>query len=236
MQLQHILFLDIETVSITKNYSSLPQRYKPLWDRKAKFLASEDVPVDQTFTDKAAIFAEFGKVVVIGVGFFYYNENRELSFKTKAFYNNDEKQLLSEFKSFIESRFDQNVLRLCAHNGREFDYPYLCRRMLVNSISLPEILRINDKKPWEINHLDTLEMWKFGDKKNYTSLDLLATIFDIPTSKDDIDGSQVGKVYYEENGLERIATYCKKDVAVLAQVFLALTCQPKIEQKNIQYL
>lgn len=222
VSLQHIpqvLFLDIETVSLAKDFASLPEGLQKHWKRKAEMLDQEAEP-GKLFSDRGAIYSEFGKVIVIGVGFFHFVEgDQKMQFRCKAFAGDDEKSVLSAFVQFLQKTRYQF---LCAHNGKEFDFPYLCRRMLVNGISLPSILDISGKKPWEVAHFDTLELWKFGDRKSFTSLDLLATILEVPGSKDDIDGSQVGTVYYNEHNLDRIATYCKKDVVTLAQVFLRL--------------
>lgn len=221
-ELRDILFLDIETVATTDNFQNLNERLKAQWARKATYLRREETQTDEAlFNQRAGIYAEFGKIICIGVGKFFDQESGELGLKTKAYYGDDEKALLLEFKSMLE-RLDSSSLRLCAHNGKEFDFPYVCRRMLINGISLPGVLNISGKKSWEIPHLDTMEMWKFGDYKNYTSLDLLATIFNIPSSKGDIDGSQVNEVYYREKNLTKIKDYCVRDVVVLSQLFLKI--------------
>jgi len=221
-ELRDILFLDIETVANTYDYSALDERMKVQWSRKANFLKRGQEQTDESiYHERAGIYAEFGKIVCIAVGKFYETESGDLVLKTKAYSGHDEKFLLTEFKSMVE-KMDASSVKFCAHNGKEFDYPYLCRRMLVNELSLPAALNIMGKRPWEVQHLDTLEMWKFGDYKHYTSLDLLAAIFDIPTSKSDMDGSQVNAVYYEEKDLSKIKDYCLRDVVVLAQLFLKL--------------
>ena len=221
-ELRDILFLDIETVASTNNYEALDERIKTQWARKALFFKKDRDQTDEdVYHERAGIYAEFGKIVCIGVGKFIETDSGELGFKTKAYYGDDEAALLCEFKSMIE-RMDPNTLRLCAHNGKEFDYPYLCRRLLINGITLPAALNIMGKKAWEVPHLDTLDMWKFGDYKHYTSLELLASIFNISSSKDGIDGSQVNSVYYNEGNLTRIKDYCVRDVVVLAQLFLKL--------------
>jgi DNA polymerase elongation subunit (family B) len=221
-ELRDILFLDIETVASTNDYATLDERIKTQWARKALFFKREREQTDeQIFHERAGIYAEFGKIICIAVGKFIETESGDLGLKTKAYYGDNETTLLCEFKSMIE-KMDPASLKLCAHNGKEFDYPYLCRRMLLNGISLPAALNIMGKKSWEVQHLDTLDMWKFGDYKHYTSLDLLASIFNIPTSKDGIDGSQVNAVYYQDNDLPRIKDYCVRDVVVLAQLFLKL--------------
>jgi DNA polymerase elongation subunit (family B) len=221
-ELRDILFLDIETVASTNDFSTLNERMKTQWARKAGFFKRDAGQTDEDlFHERAGIYAEFGKVICIAVGKFFDHESGELGLKTKIYSGHDEKALLTTFKSMLE-KMDSSTLRFCAHNGKEFDYPYLCRRMLINSISLPATLNISGKKSWEVQHLDTLELWKFGDYKHYTSLDLLASVFNIPSSKNNIDGSQVNFIYHHEQGLERISEYCRGDVVVLAQLFLKL--------------
>lgn len=233
MDLKHILFLDIETVSCEPTFDKLSERMKPLWEKKASFLKSDEPSSpEELYLEKAGIYAEFGKIVTIAVGYFT-NHDDNLSLRVKAFASHDEKALLENFKQLLETHFDQKKLALCAHNGKEFDFPYLCRRMLVNGILPPSALDIAGKKPWEVLHLDTLELWKFGDRKNFTSLDLLAALFDIPSSKSDIDGSMVSHTYYIEKDLEKIAKYCKQDVVVTAQLFLKFNCMPLVKEENI---
>lgn len=232
-EFRDILFIDIETVASTDDYSSVDERIKTQWSRKANFFKRDSMLTDeQLFHERAGIHAEFGKIVCISVGKYIDHESGELGLKTKAFYDHNESELLLNFKQMIE-KFDAANLRLCAHNGKEFDYPYLCRRMLINSISLPAVLNIGGKRNWEIPHLDTMELWKFGDYKHYTSLDLLAALFQIPSSKDKIDGSQVNHVYYHEKDLMKISEYCRADVVVLAQLFLKLKGYPLIPEQNI---
>jgi DNA polymerase elongation subunit (family B) len=231
-ELRDILFLDIETVASTDNFASLDERLKTQWSRKASFLKREEgVTDEQLFHQRAGIYAEFGKVVCIAVGKLYDTESGELGLKTKAYYGHDEKVLLTEFKSMLD-KLDANI-RFCAHNGKEFDYPYMSRRMLVNGIALPVPLNLAGRKSWEVNHLDTMELWKFGDYKHYTSLDLLAAIFNIPSSKNGIDGSQVNSVYYKEKDLEKIKDYCVSDVVVLTQLYLRMKGLPLLAEKNI---
>lgn len=231
-ELRDILFLDIETVASTDNFASLDERLKTQWSRKASFLKREEgVTDEQLFHQRAGIYAEFGKVICIAVGKLYDTESGELGLKTKAYYGHDEKVVLTEFKSMLD-KLDANT-RFCAHNGKEFDYPYMSRRMLVNGIALPAPLNLAGRKSWEVNHLDTMELWKFGDYKHYTSLDLLAAIFNIPSSKNGIDGSQVNSVYYKEKDLERIKDYCVSDVLVLTQLYLRMKGLPLILEKNV---
>ena len=232
-ELCDILFLDIETVGCTDNYNDLDDRLKVQWARKTSFFKQrDDQQTDESlFYERAGIYAEFGKVIVIGIGRYTENENGELGIKVKSLYHDDEKKLLLEFKSIVEKM--DIATKLCAHNGKEFDFPYLSRRMLVNEISLPSILNLAGKKSWEVPHLDTLELWKFGDYKHYTSLDLLATIFNIPSSKGEMDGSLVNQVYYKEKNLKKIADYCLGDVIALAQLYLKMKGLPIITTQSI---
>jgi len=234
-ELKNLLVIDIETVSSENGYDKLSDRIKSLWDKKAAFLRNEEqLSTSELFPERAAIYSEFGRVIVISLGYFYSQPGKPLSLRVKSLSSHNEKELLLQFKSILETKFDQNNLTLCGHNGKEFDFPYLSRRMLVNQIPIPSILDTSTKKPWEVNHLDTMEMWKFGDRKNFTSLDLLTAIFDIPSSKSDIDGSMVTRVYYEEDGLDRIAKYCSNDVVATAQLYLRMKCLPLIPEELIE--
>lgn len=218
--LKNILFLDIETVGQSFDYDQLDDRLKTQWARKAAFLKKDTDQSDESlYLDRAGIYAEFGKVVVIGMAFFH-EENDTLQLRTKTLSNDNEEVLLEQFKSILNKMSPD--LKLCAHNGKEFDFPYLSRRMLINGIALPDILNLSGKKPWEVNHLDTMEMWKFGDWKHYTSLDLLAAIFQITSSKTDMDGSMVNSTYHAEKNLNKIAEYCIRDVIVTAQLYAKL--------------
>ena len=231
-KLKQILFLDIETVAGQPSLDLMDERMQALWDKKAKALKSELSAAD-SFTERAAIYAEFGRILVIGVGFFTL-VNGEPAFRCKALTNENEAELLASFADLLEQLSAKESWRLCAHNGREFDFPYLCRRMLIHDLPLPKLLQIMGKKPWDTPHLlDTMEMWKFGDIKAYTSLELMAAVMGVPTSKDDIDGSQVGKVYFETGEVDRIARYCQKDVAVMAQVFMRLHGMPVLPENQI---
>jgi len=241
IQFDHIfrnfLVIDIETASTYENYQDMDQNMQLLWNKKASFMQNtEEASPEDLYFSRGAIFAEFGKVICISAGAFTKEKDNSIGIRIKSFAFETEKETLQAFKNLVETKFDSKDLRLVAHNGKEFDFPYLCRRMLVNDIEIPETLDIREKKPWEINHIDTMELWKFGDRKNFTSLDLLAALFGIKSSKDDIDGSQVNEVYYKENNLERISTYCQRDVMVTAQIFLKLNGFQKIDTKNIKYL
>lgn len=213
--LDKILFLDIETVPASPTFEDMDERFRKLWEKKAEQLKRNkpDATADQLYTS-AGIYSEFGKIVCISCGFMNGRE-----FRLKSFYGDDEKVLLDEFAYTLTNHFSDGSTLLCAHNGKEFDFPYIARRMLINGVKIPDILNLAGKKPWEVKHLDTMELWKFGDYKHYTSLELLCAVFNIPTPKDDIDGSMVGHVYWVEKDLPRIAEYCQKDVVTIAQLF-----------------
>lgn len=231
---KNLLFIDIETVATYPTYDAVPERLQAQWKRKAGYLRTEPGQSDaELYENRAGIYAEFGRVIVIGLGFLHWDEEQQLCLKVRTMADTDERTLLSTFAHLLETKYKPNLLTLCAHNGREFDYPYLCRRMLVNSVPLPRALQLSNRKPWEINHLDTLELWKFGDKKNYTSLELLAALFDIPSSKTDLSGDRVNAVFHQEAGLERIRQYCLEDVVVLAQLFLSYQNLPLIPEGRI---
>jgi uncharacterized protein YprB with RNaseH-like and TPR domain len=231
--LTKILFLDIETVPEEENFDQLSPYKKELWAQKSAYQRKEDESPEE-FYERAGIWAEFGKIVCISVGYFVI-QNSERNFRIKTFFG-DEKQLLTEFKELLDNHFNLKTHVLCAHNGKEFDFPYIARRMIINNISLPKSLNLFGKKPWEIPHLDTMHLWRFGDYKNYTSLKLLAEVLGIPSPKDDIDGSEVAHVYYIEKNIDRILTYCEKDVVTIAQVVLRFMNEPLLESEEIIWL
>lgn len=231
--LKNILFLDIETVSAYADFEQVPKRMQELWLKKAKTLRNTELSHEELYFERAAIFAEYGQVLCIGVGAFYDVKN--MKFKAKIIAEKTEKETLLRLKTILDEHHAKEDIVLCAHNGKEFDFPYLSRRMLINGIKLPYCLDNSSKKPWEIFHLDTLEFWKFGDYKHFTSLDLLAAIFDIPSSKSEIDGSQVNHTYYIENDQDKINRYCVQDVVVLAQLYLKLNNLPLMLDEHIMY-
>lgn len=225
---ENILFLDIETIPAFPSYQDIPEPFKMLWDKKADYLKKTDSDTTESLYARAGIYAEFGKVICISAGYF-----RNKEFRLKSFYGDDERQLLSQFCKMLGSHFNSNDKFLCAHNGKEFDFPFLARRILIQDLQLPYILDLAGRKPWEVQHLDTMELWKFGDFKHYTSLELLASIFEIPTPKDDISGADIYRVYWQDHDLERIRTYCQKDVVTVARLFLKFQQQPGIEENQI---
>ena len=234
MNLANILFLDIETVPQHPSFDLVPNDWKDLWTKKAEALLRNraDETVESIY-ERAGIYAEFGKIICISCGV-VQGGGEQKRLIIKSFYGEDEKIVLYEFCEMLRKwAIDQQKL-LCAHNGKEFDFPYLCRRLIINNMSIPAILNVSGKKPWEVNHLDTMELWKFGDFKNYTSLNLLAHVLGIPTPKDDIDGSMVGDVYWKEKNLKRIAEYCQKDVITVAQVYLRIMGEALIRLENVE--
>ncbi len=232
--LNSILFLDIETVPQYDHFDKVPLDWQELWSRKAEFLIKDKLlESPSTLYSRAGIYAEFGKIICISCGIVSGSGN-EKKIILKSFAGDEEIVILQDFCEMVQRWAGEGNKYLCAHNGKEFDYPYVCRRLVINRLPIPSILQLAGKKPWEIPHLDTMELWKFGDHKNYTSLNLLARTLDIPTPKDDIDGSRVHQVYWEEHDLQRIITYCQKDVLTTAQVYLRLTGSAVIRPSNIE--
>ncbi len=236
--MNNILFLDIETVPLQPKIDELSENLQKYWCEKAEKLGynSEETSDDDFFRQRAGIYAEFGKIICISVGIVYKNNDNEDCLKIKSFANDDETVLLNEFKALVIYFMRTSSHRFCGHNIKEFDIPYIGRRMIINGIQLPPQLQLQNKKPWELPLLDTMSFWKFGDYKNYTSLKLLAEILGVSTPKDDIDGSMVADVYYNENNLQRIATYCQKDVVATVQVWLKLNGNKLIKEQNIEMI
>jgi DNA polymerase elongation subunit (family B) len=231
--LRDIIFLDIETVRVEDKHDTLNERLKSQWARKAGFFKRLEGQTDaDLFEERAGIYAEFGKVIVIACGRYFDTETGELGLKTRYYASENEQEILINFKQMLDKQ-DPLTTRLCAHNGREFDYPYLCRRMLINGIAPPPLLNQTNRKPWENTLLDTMDMWKFGDFKHYTSLELLATLFNVPTSKGGMDGGMVNEVFYVQKDLTRIAEYCVADVVAIAQVYLRLKGLEVMRLSNI---
>ena len=230
---EDILFIDIETVPQKAGFGELPEHFQKLWDKKSVYFRDENQAASDVY-ERAGIYAEFGKIICISAGVII-QKNGERFYRVKSFHDSDEKKLLSDFNDMLQKFTSNPGKKLCAHNGLEFDYPYIARRTLINGLRLPKILDVSGAKPWEIKDrlLDTLQLWKFGDYKNYTSLDLLCAVFNIPTPKDDIDGSQVAQVYYQEGDLDRIIRYCEKDTLALANLMLRYKGEPIISINNL---
>jgi 3'-5' exonuclease len=230
--LDRVLFLDIETVPQTYQFPDLEETTRKLFEAKTRFMQNDEKSFEELYNDRGGIYAEFGKIICISVGFVHETRTGN-EIRMKSFYHDDEETLLKQFVNLLENNPKYAIL--CGHNAKEFDFPYICRRLLINGMKLPSVLDIAGKKPWEIGHLDTLELWKFGDYKAFTSLALLCHVFQIPTPKDDISGADVARVYYEEQDLERIKVYCEKDVVALIQLFLRMGGNSLIDEASIHF-
>jgi len=233
IDLHQVLVLDIETVPQYPAFDQVPVHFTELWAQKTQY-QRRDGETAAEFYPRAGIWAEFGKIVCISVGIFTHLPDDTIGLKIKSFAGDDETQILKDFITLLNKQ--SSTISLCAHNGKEFDFPYLSRRILINCLAIPVQLRVSGKKPWEVNHLDTLELWKFGDHKNYTSLNLLAAVFNIPTPKADISGSDVHQVYWQDKNLQRIITYCEKDVITTAQLLLKFKCRPLMPENYISII
>ena len=230
IQLNNILFLDIETVPESEDFSTLDSEMQTLYEQKTQYQRKDDFTAE-AFYDRAGIWAEFGKIICISVGYFV-NKGDIRNFRVTSFFG-EERKILNDFNNLLNNHFSLPQHVLCGHNAKEFDFPFIARRMIINQISIPAKLNLFGKKPWEISHLDTLELWKFGDYKHYTSLKLMCKVLGIPSPKGDIDGSQVGHVFYVEKDIDRIVTYCEKDTIAVAQIFLRLRREELLIEEEI---
>jgi len=245
IDIANVLFLDIETVSAQRQFSDLSETFQDLWRHKSASMRSGNAELDpdeefaQLYKDRAAIYGEFGKIICISVGIVRRDkEDKKLRVRLKSFAGDDEAQILRDFSELLDQYYsDPNRSYLCGHNIKEFDIPYICRRLVVHQLAFPRALELEGKKPWETKHLvDTMELWKFGDRKSYTSLKVLAALLDFPSPKEDIDGSQVGRVYWEEQDVDRISFYCEKDVLATVQLFLRFRRMPILEEDQVSHL
>ena len=227
--------MDIETVPCSPSYENLDITFQTLWSEKTAWQRKEEYTPAEFYKLKAGVMAEFAKIICISVGYLFAEKN-ENHFRIKSFYGDNEKQIITNFNELLNSQFNKKQHQLCAHNGKEFDFPFIARRTLINGLKIPALLDIAGKKPWDVNHLDTMELWKFGDYKHYTSIKLLAALFNIQTPKDDIDGSQVSDVYWNDKDIERIKKYCQKDTLTVAQIFLKYKGEELISENNIEFV
>jgi len=257
LRLDHILFLDIETVPEHEHYHTLDAELQGLWETKTQYQRKDEIDPEtfyeragiwaefgkivcisvgypETFYERAGIWAEFGKIVCISVGYFTLKGDIR-NFRVTSFFG-EEKKILLDFANLLNNHFGQAQHLLCGHNAKEFDIPFIARRMIIHQVALPAKLNLFGKKPWEIPHLDTLELWKFGDYKHFTSLKLLTKILGIPSPKGDIDGSQVAQVYYVEKDIDRIVTYCEKDTIAVAQLFLRFRREDLLIEEEILHV
>jgi hypothetical protein len=230
---EDVLYLDIETVPQYSAYEKMPELLRKFWDKKSESFRGEESP-DEVY-GRAGIYAEFGRIICISAGVITQKRGERV-YRVKSFYGEDERKLILSFNDMLDRFVSYPGRCLCAHNGQEFDYPFIARRTLINGLRLPNILNMAGLKPWEMKEklLDTMQLWKFGDYRSYTSLGLMCTVFNIPTPKDDIDGSQVARVYYEEGDLERIARYCEKDTLAVGHLLLRFRGEPIIEMGNVE--
>jgi len=231
IQSEKVMYIDIETVPQCPKFENLDEAMQTLWAKKSSQISGGDVLPEENY-DRAGIYSEFGKIVCISAGIIK-PEKGVRTLRIKSFFGHDEKQLLQDFSSALTSFTSKPGTNICGHNVKEFDFPYIARRMIINGLPLPDILDVAGKKPWEVKFIDTMDLWKFGDYKHYTSLNLLTHILGIPSPKDDIDGSEVARVYYEENDVERIARYCEKDVLATVQLFLRLKGEKLLDPENV---
>ena len=234
LKLENILFLDIETVPLSMEPESVSLRLQELWEKKSTFFREEDESAADVW-NKASLYAEFGRVVCISAGVFSQVSDPK-RFRIKSFADEDEQAILKGFSALVKRFRSPAEIRLCAHNGKDFDFPFLSRRMVIGGLPVPVVLQVAGRKPWELNFVDTMELWKFGEYRNFTSLKLLTEVLGIPDPKDDMDGSQVAEVYYRDKNLERISRYCEKDVLAVAQVLLRLKGELLVPEENVEII
>lgn len=233
IDLKNVLILDIETVPQYPNFDDLPENWKELWSHKVRYQLKDDITSSDLY-NRAGIYSEFGKIVCISVGCIV-PVNGINNLRLKSFYGHEEIEILNQISEMLNKNYSMEEHCLCAHNGKEFDFPYIARRCLINGIPIPSILNNSGKKPWEVKLLDTMEIWKFGDFKSFTSLNLLSAVFGLHSPKDDIDGSQVWSTYWIDKDLERIKKYCQKDVVTVAQLLLKFKGMELLKAENIIY-
>ena len=232
---QDLIIIDIETVSCYPTYGGMTEEWQKLWSEKVKYSLPEDSTAEAFYEKRAGVMAEFSKIVCISMGYFITEEN--LKMRVKSYYGHDEKAIILSFLETI-TKIEKVNSKWCfaGHNIKEFDIPFICRRMIINDISLPPFMDFQNRKPWETNIVDTFQYWRFGDYKNFTSLKLLAAAVDVPSPKDDIDGSMVGRVYWQDNDVDRIAIYCQKDVVTVANIFLRFKHIPLLHPDDVEYI
>ena len=236
---EDLIVIDIETASVSASFNLLEEKWQELWEEKTIRILPEGITAQEFYPQRAGVMAEFSKIVCISIG--YFIREQQLKIRVKSFYGDDEKKILNDFLqtvSKIES-FNNNWC-FAGHNIKEFDIPFICRRLMVNNMRIPPYLDFQNMKPWETNIVDTFQYWRFGDYKNFTSLKLLAAAMGVPSSKNDIDGSMVGELYHTGNAQEkeinmkRIATYCQKDVVTTANIILRFKNTPIIHENDVE--
>ena len=211
-----LLFVDIETVGVDEDLDSLHHTNPKLskvweetgWDYfKRKYSEDSELSSNQMFVKRAALLPEFGKIVCISVGFIVPSGETKLD----SFYG-DEKNILISTSELL-NRVDKLGFVICGHNVKNFDLPYIAKRMLINNIPVPKILPNYTIKPWESRVLDTKEVWGFNSFGGLSSLNLVCTSLGLETSKEgEVNGSNMHKYYYDSNNIEKIKNYCEEDV------------------------
>ena len=239
IRLENLLLIDIETVSEHPVFNGMNEEWQSLWKEKVQRSLPEDVSAAEFYPQRAGVMAEFAKVICISIGYFRKDGNTQ-QLRLKSFYGDDEKILLQDFTAALHKMdSNNNKWNFTGHNIKEFDIPFICRRLLINGLPVPPFLDFQNMKPWETNMVDTFQYWRFGDYKHYTSLKLLAAALKVPSSKDDIDGSMVGDVYWsqtpgeKEKNLDRIVTYCQKDVVTTGNIILRFKNMPLLNESQI---
>ncbi len=235
MPLENFLVIDMETVTVSKDFDALEQSWQHLWREKATRSLPQHTTLAEHYLQRAGVMAEFAKIVCISIGYFK-NEGGSTQFRIKSFFDVQERDLLQHFVAVVtQFRAVSNHWVFTGHNIKEFDIPFLCRRLIVNGLGIPSFLDFQNRKPWQTNLVDTFQYWRFGDYKHFTSLQLLAAALNIPSPKDDMEGSQVGHVYWVEKDLQRIVTYCQRDVLTVANVLLRFKNQPLLTGEQVVF-
>jgi 3'-5' exonuclease len=233
IRLENLLLIDIETVPAYPVFEEMNEEWRSLWQEKVQRSLPEDVSAAEFYPQRAGVMAEFAKVICISIGHFRKNGNT-YQLRLKSFYGDDEKILLQDFIAALNKmEANNNKWSFTGHNIKEFDIPFICRRLLINGLGVPSFLDFQNMKPWETNMVDTFQYWRFGDYKNYTSLKLLAAALGVPSPKDDIDGSMVADVYWKEKNLDRIVTYCQKDVVTTGNIVLRFKNMPLLTDSQV---
>jgi predicted PolB exonuclease-like 3'-5' exonuclease len=231
--LENLLLIDIETVPQQPSFELLSDDWKELWEEKTQRSLPDFTTAAEFYPQRAGVMAEFAKIVCISIGYFA-KQGSVLQIRVKSFFGDDEKKLLQDFLTTVnQMESKNNKWSFAGHNIKEFDIPFICRRLLINSLHIPGYLDFQNMKPWDTNMVDTFQYWRFGDYKNYTSLKLLAAALGVPSPKDDIDGSMVADVYWKEKNLQRIATYCQKDVVTTGNIILRFKNAALIKEEHV---
>jgi len=236
---EDLIVIDIETASVSPAFNLLDVHWQELWQEKTERVLPEGLTPAEFYPMRAGVMAEFSKIVCISIG--YFIKEQHLKMRVKSFYGDDENKILSDFlQTVTKIESFNNKWCFAGHNIKEFDIPFICRRLLINGIPVPAYLDFQNMKPWETNIVDTFQYWRFGDYKNYTSLKLLAAAMGLPSPKDDIDGSMVGELYHKgteeerDINMKRIAIYCQKDVVTTANIILRFKNITPVHEDDVE--